>query len=206
MYMGSKAWTFTKDTFQNKMRSTRSLINKCYLKCNCLNTSVLLKPFFFSPLLWSLLYNAKTSSSPSHLPPIPPSPPSLPRFLIILKHSEHPCRLFHWLVEFTFTSQDKHVHHFLMYSTHLLFSKHKPTTKKKKINFLDSFNVQKGLGKIIHIKEDQADVFKIAENKCFFFLFTIDQSPKNMIFDKDLSISWFEILFLWLSVSLSQGL
>lgn len=43
---------------------------------------------------------------------------------------------------------------------------------------------KKGLGKIIHIKEDQADVFKIAENIVFFFLFTIDQSPKALIFVK----------------------
>lgn len=167
MYMGSKAWTFTKDTFQNKMRSTRSLINKCYLKCNCLNTSVLLKPFFFSPLLWSLLYNAKTSSSPSHLPPIPPSPPSLPRFLIILKHSEHPCRLFHWLVEFTFTSQDKHVHHFLMYSTHLLFSKHKPTTKKKS-TFLTRSMYKKDWVKLFISKRIKLMYSKLQKINVFF--------------------------------------
>ena len=60
---------------------------------------------------------------------------------------------------------------------------------------------------MIHIKEDQADVFKIAENIIFFFfLFTTDHSPQALIFVKGLSISWFEILFLWLSVSLSQGL
>lgn len=67
------------------------------------------------------------------------------------------------------------------------FIKHKPTNRKN-IYFLDSFNVQKGLGKIIHIKQDQADVFKIAENIVFFF-FAIDQSPKALIFVEGISIS-----------------
>lgn len=62
------------------------------------------------------------------------------------------------------------------------------TNKQKNIYFLDSFNVQKGLGKIIHIKQDQAFVFKIAENIVFFF-FAIDQFPKALIFVKGLSIS-----------------
>lgn len=76
------------------------------------------------------------------------------------------------------------------------------TNKQKNIYFLDSFNVQKWLSKISHIKEDQADVIKITEN----IIFTIDQSLKASIYVKGLSISWCEILFLWLSGSLSQGL
>lgn len=62
------------------------------------------------------------------------------------------------------------------------FIKHKQTNKKK--NFLNSFNVQKGLGKIIHIKEDQADVFKITENIFFFSLFFL----YNRSFSKSIDI------------------
>lgn len=100
-----------------------------------------------------------------------------------------------------------------MYSTRLPFIKHKPTNRKKKKNiyFLDSFNVQKGLGKIIHIKEDQADFIENRRKYCLFFLslffFTIDQSPKVSIYMLRVYLfPDFEVVFLWLSVSLSQGL
>lgn len=82
--------------------------------------------------------------------------------------------------------------------------KHKPTkTEKKNIDFLYLFNVQKGLIKIIHIKEDQADVFKVAEN-IYFYKKLISKSV-------DICYGFFYLfpdlrLFLWLSVSLSQGL
>lgn len=68
-----------------------------------------------------------------------------------------------------------------MYSTRLPLSNTNQQTEKN-IYFLDSFNVQKGLGKIIHIKEDQADVFKIAENIVFFlFLFFYNRSISKSI-------------------------
>lgn len=77
------------------------------------------------------------------------------------------------------------------------FIKHKPTGTKI-FTFL-TLNGQKGLGKIINIKVDQADLFKIAGKKIFFSFFTlkylkkknftIDQSPKASIFVKGSSIS-----------------
>lgn len=65
------------------------------------------------------------------------------------------------------------------YATHL-FVEHKPTNKKIKSFLSVLIQYTKRLSKIIHIKEDQADISKTAENivvlqdmnfqKYFFFL------------------------------------
>lgn len=55
------------------------------------------------------------------------------------------------------------------------------TNKQKNIYFLDSFNVQKWLSKISHIKEDQADVFKITENIVIFIYFFYNRSISKSI-------------------------
>lgn len=60
--------------------------------------------------------------------------------------------------------------HFLIVFNTSTFIKHKPTNRKI-FTFSTRSMYKKGLGKIIHIKEDQADVFKIAENIVFFFSF-----------------------------------
>lgn len=65
------------------------------------------------------------SSSPSHEPSFSPSFPYFFKNTVSFQ-----CRRFHWLEEFTFTSQDKHVLHFLNVFNTPTFIKHKPTNRK----------------------------------------------------------------------------
>lgn len=141
----------------NKIRSTRSWIISATQ--NVTAWILLLNLFFFSPppVLWSLFYNAKTSSL-SHLPSIPLSLPSfLPRLIITLKHSEHSCRLPHWLLEFTFYFTGQTCSTLPNVFNTSTFIKHQPTNRKNIYIYIFTFLTcsmhKKGLGNIIHIKK-----------------------------------------------------
>ena len=61
-----------------------------------------------------------------------------------------------------------------------IFVKHKPTNRRKKKNVFTLLLVQytKMLGKMIHIKEDQADILKITEN---IVVFSRNQFQKSIV-------------------------
>lgn len=149
-----KPWPLQKIPF--KYKKYYELDNKCYLKCNWLNTSFC--EFSLSPLLWSLWDNTQTLTCLTCLPPAPA------RFL---SRTSNTVTFPHWLIKCTFTSQDKRVT-LPNVSTHLPFYQTQ-TNKQKNIYFLDSFNVQKGSSKTIISKRIKLMYSKSQKILSFFF-------------------------------------
>lgn len=114
---------------------------KCYLKCNCFNTSFFIKSFFFSAALVTLtLYNTK--QSPVHLT----AHLSLSLvFPISLKRSGHSCRIYIYFTRQTWSTLPN------VFNTST-FIKHKPTNRKN-IYLINTFNVKKRSSKIIISKK-----------------------------------------------------